>query len=412
MQVIVAFLLLWMSLPVFSQGAEQDWPGAWVESFFLPLTFPQSEWRADDFGKPQSTADRELLAAFRPRIWVAPGSFMPIDFYQTYLPQTVVKNRQGQVIQRAPSRADLKRIERNYDRYLDFQGEHQRCDHRCGDAQPPLYGRVLRQHLRTPEGQSVPILVLKYTAVFSSSGLPAQMSWYKSLAVSVLGDQEQWHELDIHGAIHLLLTQAQQPFALLLAQHNNFRTYVVGKELHWPADNRLAICFAQRSNEPYLCPEGPSVATERAVGHPKNYGYVLTGQGGWLDGGRDKILGPQSGAVEVDYTLQFLPTRDPLYVAWIPLGDRLKLLGVFDNFFRTGPPGINMNTFPELKAYADLAQFWYLEPGDQAMAKRLHQALADFSQPQLSEVLQINRQRFWSQLQQYHHGLLPTNPVH
>ena len=36
---------------------------------------------------------RTLLSEYSPRIHVAPGSYLPVNFYQDYLPDCVVKSR-------------------------------------------------------------------------------------------------------------------------------------------------------------------------------------------------------------------------------------------------------------------------------------------------------------------------------
>ena len=70
----------------------------------------------------------------------------------------------------------------------------------------------------------------------------------------MIGDREVWHELDIHGAIQILISKKTGiPEILLLAQHNHFRSYAINKDVLLPKDNRIEICIAERSNEPYPC---------------------------------------------------------------------------------------------------------------------------------------------------------------
>ena len=77
-------------------------------------------------------------------------------------------------------------------------------------------------------------MFLKYNFVFPISGLPAKPGLIKTALARLAGDPERWHELDIHGAVTVALAQRKdgeyKPVALILAQHNHFRTYLYGAE--------------------------------------------------------------------------------------------------------------------------------------------------------------------------------------
>ena len=127
----------------------------------------------------------------------------------------------------------------------------------------------------------IPFIVLKYNLVFAASGLPHKMSWYKNFGTALIGDREVWHELDIHGAIQILISKKTGiPEILLLAQHNHFRSYAINKDILLPKDNRIEICIAERSNEPYPCTAENKLF--RTVGNPNKIEFVLGGKAPFL----------------------------------------------------------------------------------------------------------------------------------
>ena len=205
-------------------ATESDWPEQWLP-FFNTLTYPQSEWQPDDFGKDSSEQERQLLADFAPRIYIAPHSLIPIDFYKNYLPHTVLKDVQGHTLWQDPTRQLLKQYERHYGYYLDYHGPDYTINQKHLLASPTLYGRVFYETLTAPADQvdtpSIPVIILKYSAVFTASGMPAGLSWYQSLGTHILGDLVHWHQLDIHGAVHVMIkADDHRPLAVLLAEHN------------------------------------------------------------------------------------------------------------------------------------------------------------------------------------------------
>lgn len=387
---IQALLALVLALPVRAESGFD--PRVWMEA----LTFPDSEWRADDFGTETGVAERELLSRHRPRVFLQPGQTPPVDFYRFYLPKTVVRDRKrgDEVVLRGPGAQDLKRIERRLELYLDYQGPDAPCAGDCAGYEGTAYGRVYRERMTLPgRAKPVPVTVLKYNFAFLYSGLPADNGLVRELGAAIVGDREKWHELDIHGAIHVLLGPDQAPWALLLAQHNHFRSYVFGVDLPAPEDGRPRVCFAARSNEPYPCPEGAKPVEHRTAGDPSKTRWMLLGRARPLAAGRDVVRGPQGGARAFSYKLVFPPSRDPLYVAWLPLGARGRILWR-DSWQRTGPPGIDMNTWPELKKYSDIAQFWYLHDGNAEDAEVMQRHMKGFFEVDFAPVLAANGARF------------------
>ena len=392
-------------LPSLFFAKEKSWPDGSL-AFFEELTSPLDDWAPNDFGSFPTEEEKALLKKFCPRIFIGPKSIPPIDFYTFYLPWTVLRNDKRSSIKKSPTREELKKKERSPGYFLDYKGKPAPCRGvSCKDYSAPLYGRVfyetLASHPENATSKKREVIILKYTPVFSMSGLPAKLKWWKFLGVSLLAFRlEDWHELDIHGAIHILLdARTKKPIVLLLAQHNHFQSMIVGKEAFLPDDDRFPICYSVRSNEPYLCSDTPKPDLHRAVGDPTQFRYVVLGTKEPLAGGRDVVFGPNAGAVELNVDLKFLSSLDPLYVSWIPLGDKRKILGLFNSFSRTGPPGINMNTWPVLKKYTDMAQFWYFEKGDEKAIQILESNFKEFFHLEAKPLLNYHSKRFWRNLE-------------
>lgn len=362
--------------------------------FYLPLTYPDHD--PEDFGRPQDEEDILLSKRFLPRMFIAPGGLDPIDFYADYLPRCVVRDQRtgGDIAHRSPTRQYLKRIERTYGLYLDYAGPEN------FDSAPVVYARVYHESAPLARGSSVrnvKFTFIKYNFVFLQSGLPARLPLSKQALAWMAGDPEKWHELDIHGAVILaLINKSGQltPVALTLAQHNNFRTYLFGRDIAFPEDGHPKVSFALRSNEPYPAPEGSEPVEHRAVGNPSDFSYVINGDGWALSSGVDLVFGPKSGAREIEPVIHHLPDRDPLYVSWISLGDRLKIFGIFNSFYRDGPPGMDLLTWPELKEYSKIMKFWFVDDDDEKAAGLFRRHLASFERAELKPILEYNGLRF------------------
>jgi len=369
-------------------------------SWLLALTYPDED--PHDLGAKTTKEEKTLLEKFRPRVFIAPKGRLPIDFYKFYLPNTVVRDKSGAIIKKSPKRAFLKSIERRPGLYLDYQGPERPCEgERCLGYVAAGYGRVYRERadFRLKSGlKTMPLIILKYNFAFTYSGLPAEVGWLKEELLSLFIDPAKFHELDIHGAIQIILDEKQHPLVLLLAQHNYFRAYVFGDDI--PAlteDKGVKVCFALRSNEPYPCPKGRDPIHKRTVGNPVNMSYVINGTGRPFLSGEDLVVGPKGGARPISYRLNFLPMRDPLYVSWIALGAKEKIL-FFDSYYRKGPPGMDMNSWPELKKYSDIMQFWYLRDGSSKDAALMGGAFRSFTDVDFKKVLEENGTRLYEKI--------------
>ena len=121
-------------------GERPGW-GEWADKFYIPLTY--SNYDPEDFGQDPSVEFDRLLKQFRPRVYVAPGGLEPIDFYEDYLPNCVLKDARqgGAIVNFHPTRDTLKRVERNHELYLDYSGPENL------KGSPVAYGRIHQQRV-------------------------------------------------------------------------------------------------------------------------------------------------------------------------------------------------------------------------------------------------------------------------
>ena len=381
----------------------QEW-GTEASQFLLPLTY--ADFDPTDFGMVQGEQEKNLLEEFKPDVYLASNAAPPLDFYREYLPQCELKDSEsGQVVIQSPTRADLKKYERTHGYYLDYIGP---SDYR---GSPVAYGRVYRENVQLRlHGKShhLPLIFIKYNFVFLASGLTAELPWYKRILVNLIGDPDWWHELDIHGTIIAVVVQKGDnhiPIGVILGQHNHFRTYLYGRDLPVPADGRAHIAFALRSNEPYPLPQDPQPKKHPAVGNPTQFAFVILGKGNHLTAGWDRVYSESSGARPLAYAIEQLPDKDPLYVSWIPLGEKKGIIGNWGSFYRSGPPGIDLLTWPAISAYSTILQFWYVDDGDEKAAALFERYFSDFYQPDFKPILEYSGRHFTQSVAQLHPDL-------
>ena len=377
--------------PAFAEDGDSAKNSGWSEDTLKWLTALSSvNYTPDDFGYPPRDDEKRLLQKHRPHVFVGPGGLLPIDFYDFYLPQTVLRDRSNDdvIVIKGPSRKYLKMVERDARYYLDYTGPDLPCKD-CTDYKGTAYARVYYETVRFRTGEGIKeedVTILKYSFAFPQSGLPSRLGLLRGTLARLAGNPDRWHELDIHGAIHIVLNKDRRPMVLLLAQHNHFRSYVFGKDIKANETGRTPVCFAVRSNEPYPCHDGTESKRHRAVGNPAYAAFLVDGRSRPAFSGYDETFSAASGGTEVDYDLKFLPRLDPLYVSWIPLGDRMKVLGV-ETFYRRGPPGMDFNTHPELRKYSDIMQFWYLRDGSTKDGDVMDESFESFMEVDFERVL-------------------------
>jgi hypothetical protein len=350
------------------------------ESFFEGLTYPQSAWRQDDFGVAPTKQAKNLLKANAPTTYVGEDECGPMDFYKQYLPLL----RMGPDAELTVDRRSLKKNERN------FKIEYSLIsDPNClSKPTPPLYAYSWPETMLITSGQTQDVVVLKYAFSFFKSGLPKDLGFFQGLGI--LGSNEKWHYLDIHGAIFYLVRRGEtKPFALVLAQHNHFRSYLIGVDIS--LEQAKNICYAKRSNEPYLCDDSPK--RQRTAPTFEHIRWIIAGENEPFLAGHDLIPGAKDRK-RIDYRLQYLPSRDPLITSWNSLGPEIKIWGFYSSFYRAAPPGMAIFNTPKLRQIWKTAQYFYFDPKDDTTFT-LHEAnMNEFINPDVEPVLTINRKRY------------------
>ena len=322
----------------------------------------------DSKGELPTTAERALLEKFRPRVILPPGGNPLIDFYRNYLPCTVMRSFEGGgEVEKRVTPSMLRERKRRSDLYLDFQDKCFSERVEAGMVNPVAYGRLYRERVvftdETGHLHSMNLIFLKYNFLFPVSGLPGRLPFGYERTLRLLGlEPDNWHELDNFVAIHVVLDEGGTPRAIILAQHNYHRTYLVGRDLILPTDGRMRFDVALRSNEIY-----PSSASEKPVQHRVvqwaiHMKYLLSGKNPPFYHGYDITVGENAGGVETGYELLFLPSCDPLYTSEMMLGEPRPFFGRYIG--RDGPPGSDYYTIPPLLPLGNILKFSYLHDGD------------------------------------------------
>ncbi|MBW6503246.1 hypothetical protein K0B90_03070 [bacterium] len=312
---------------------------------------------------PPTMGDRELLRRFRPRFNLAPGSIRPISFYRDYLPHAVLRRFSDKaVVEETVSPEELRRQQDNTEVYLEYRPA-------SGVKEiPVVFGRVYRERVPFPgerggETRHLDLTFLKYNLVFPESGLPAGLNHLAGWILKGVGlDPRDWHQLDNFVAAHIVLDGGGNPIAVLLAQHNHHRAYLVRRDIVFPADGRFVFDVALRSNELYPGSDSESPVRHRVVRWSLYLKYLLGGEGRPLASADDITYGRRAGGREVAYDLGFPSPCDPFYTAKIMLGAPRPFFG-FD-IGRDGPPGSDYYTVPDLLPLGNLLKFSYLHDGD------------------------------------------------
>ena len=328
---------------------------------------------------PMTQKDLELLEKFRPRFILPPGGSFPIDFYRDYLPYTVMRSwPDKKVIALVVNRGLLLKHRVTRSAYLDFNTSRYRSDGmdiRWRDGSPPpgpervpvVYGRVYRESVSFTDSQGEEeihdLTFLKYNVLFATSGLPAELSAWSRFLLNLGGfDREDWHALDNFVAAHIVLDERDAPIAVVLAQHNHHRSYLIGRDIPMAADGRLAFDVALRSNEIYPASDSKEPVRHRVIRWSLYLDYLLSGESGPNFKGSDVTMGRNNGGKEFDYDLLTLSPCDPLYTSEMLLGPPRPFLGIY--LGRDGPPGSDYYNVPELLPMGNLLKFAYLKDGD------------------------------------------------
>ena len=281
-----------------------------------------------------------------------------------YLPQTRLNDLvTGEVLAAPPGREELVAFRHVRTVALDLISMPP-------ETAPTVYGRVRREPVPFPTGdgeQRVELTFLTYSVPFARSGLPAGLGRLQRIGVTLAEwllrwDREDWHELDVYVAYTLVLGPNQRPLAVMLAQHNHHRTYLIGQDLAWPENDRLRLDVAVSSNELYLSSNHPEPVRHRTIPFPNELDFLLSGENRPLTNGYDVTHGPNAGGGEVSYALGFLAPSDPFYTFQGRLGAYRPFLGFYVG--RSGSPGADYYTLPRMLPYGNTLKFAYLQDGD------------------------------------------------
>ena len=337
-----------------------------------------------------SETEKKLLSKYRPRLILPPGGRYPIDFYEEYIPYTVMRRfPETTIVVDKVTPEILAAFQEDKKVYLDFQFDRYRkagLDRRVGNSNqlnskkrklPVVYGRFYQERVDFPDEKgkfhSRDFTFLKYNVVFAFSGLPAIIfpEGFETLLIIIGLGPDNWHELDNFVAIHVVLDEREKPVAVILAQHNHHRTFLIGKEIFFPSNGRMIFDIALRSNEIYPASDNEDPVKHRVIQWSLYFKYLLSGEDPPFFKGFDVTYGIKAGGVEMPYKLAFLSPCDPLYTAKIMLGEPRPFMGRYIG--RDGPPGSDYYTIPSLLPLGNLLKFSYLhdyDPDDIRMVEK------------------------------------------
>ncbi|MHA1564337.1 MAG: hypothetical protein ACTSX7_03385 [Alphaproteobacteria bacterium] len=291
-----------------------------------------------------TTAERQLLERHRPNLFLPDDHPGPVSFYEDYIAQGTLFSPAGERISSTVDRSLLNR-------HRDISRTLFRHDPRAVPPKPVAFGRIRYDHIDLPARGRLDLTFLTYHFVFRHSGLPAGLPPILWALARVFNAHMDWHQLDHYTAVTIVLGPENQPFALLLQQHNYMRSYLFGKDLPMPTDGRPEITAAIGSNELY--PHSPERRRHRAVPFigAKTVEYLVMGTA------RPRLQADDitHGQSAVSYRLECLPPNDAFYTFRGWLGARRRLPG------RTGPPGADYNTIPAFKPMGIqlMAFYWH-----------------------------------------------------
>ena len=337
-----------------------------------------AEWYAANPPSADLPTDAEaaMLARYRPRVFLPDGHEGPLDFYRDYVAAGTLRDGDGGVVADEVDQALLNA--HKADPSVVFTH-----DPNGRSAEPTVYGRIAEEPVDWPGCSEAPRLTfLTYHLVFRASGLPAALPGWQAWPLSLIADLDDWHQLDHYTAVTLTLAPvkadaktepgATRPIAATFQQHNYQRSYLLAQadgpgRLALPADGRIAVDVAIRSNELYPHRDGRTARRAVSFMNPESAAYMAgDGSAPWL--AADDVTDP---AVEIEPALTFLPPDDAFYTFQGWLGERRRLPG------RDGPPGADYNTLPPMKPLVNqMALSWWHE-GDRDWLERYEALFRD-----------------------------------
>lgn len=307
---------------------------------------------------------RELLEKYQPRIYrsidknnIAQQG--PVDFYKSFISHGKLL-ADGNLVSQQVTQEVLNQYRDSTTVKFEYGGTYRI------DSEAVVYGRFDQDTLNV-KGDTYLLEFLSYNLVFPASGMIKGLGGLQSMALSIAGSLNDWHQLDHYVGLSIALYQ-QQPIAITLQQHNYHTTYILNQEFTLPVDNRIQVDIAMRSNELYLHSEKEQKHPAVSFITEKNINFIKNGSNKPFMAGFDITRGDQ----ELPYTLQYLPQTDAFYQFRGQLGKSRILPG------RDGPPGADYATLPGLMPRA-IRMVTGFRPGTAEQEKHKISALFDFN---------------------------------
>lgn len=308
-----------------------------------------------------------LLERHQPDLYVAHGQEGPIDFYADYIAHGCLQAPPATVADCAIDQANLNAVKDSLVAIFTHNPN-------ASAATPVAYGSVYRGTVELPglEPSRRDWMFLRYHFVFRHSGISAGVTPWQGFLLGLVGDLDDWHQLDHYTSAVVVLDENDRPVAVLLQQHNYMHTYLIGADPAFPAAGPLAVDVALRSNEFY--PHRPEPADHPAASFlsPKVIPW-LTGEGKQPF---TATLDKTSPDRKIAYELKFLAPNDAFYTFRGKLGEQRLLPG------RDGPPGAIYYTLPALWHYEiSLPMFYWNSPDPEFIEVMADMKSADPTNP-------------------------------
>ena len=271
-----------------------------------------------------STQEVELLERYKPRIYKAVGQPGPIDFYKDYISAGTLFV-DGKKISDEVTQKILNLHRDNPNALFKYHGEHKKS----GTAK--VYARI--DYEQTQHGnEKHEFTFLTYNLVFPVSGIVKGIGRLKSVGLSIVGNLDDWHQLDHYVNVSVALLDSKA-VAMTLQQHNYQTTYLLDSQ-----EPNIAVDIAMRSNELY--PHSDKMQKHPAVQFltKDNLEFMINNTNKPVLAGYDTTHGEE----ELNYHLVFLHQTDAFYQFKGSLGKSRSISG------RSGPPGADYATLPGL----------------------------------------------------------------
>ena len=303
---------------------------------------------------PNST-QQQLLAAYKPQIYIAAGAEGPVDFYADYIAHGQLLDGKGN--QQANNAVMLNNLRHDKNALFEYHPQTP-----PSPITPSAYGGVYQKTVDFADLGKLSLTFLSYHFVFRHSGLPAGTSGWLLNIADFFDAAEDWHQLDHYTAVFIVLN-GDKPLAVMLQQHNYTRTYIIGEEDSFGNGKSIEIDVAISSNELY--PHRSTLTKRRAASNmsAKTVDYLIGKEDSGVFLTAHDIT---HGVHKVEYTLRFLSPDDAFYVFEGRLGESRLLPG------RDGPPGAIYRNLPSLCPLEVALYYFYWQENDKEYADILH----------------------------------------